>query len=427
MMNKIVIGILALLLVVCGGFGYYAYTLSGQIDYLSGQLEIYHQEQAAGIKSISDELVVFKGETRAKTSELESNLMTRIDTARSTLQGELNLTRNSIDTLESDLNKTASRVVTLEDDMHNLTGLSHSVINAHEVYQKVRQATVRISNGEGTIGSGFILDNEAHVVTAFHVVENISRIYVILPNGKVSRATTVGTCKYSDIAVLKLDTTPSIEPPPLADSNRIKIGEPLVAIGHPFDLTDSLTAGIVSQLNRFVEIQKNTGSQWVANLIQFDAAANFGNSGCPLINSGGEIIGLVIARVDPDEGDGIYYAVSANKVTRVASEIIAQGAYDYPRIGINISNLTPNMAKDTGLESVNGVRVVTVTADSPAAMVGIKKGDIILKIDGTPIRDVAALTSYVGEYKSPGEPTKLSLLRGETSLERSFTMGSMPE
>jgi len=426
-MNKIVIGILALLLIVCGSFGYYAYTLSGQIDYLSSQLASYHQEQVAGMKSINAELVAFKGETRAKTSELESNLVTQIDTVRSTFQSELNLTRNNIDTLERDWNDTANRVSTLKDDINNLTGLSQSVINAHEVYQKVRQATVRISNGEGNLGSGFILDNEAHVVTAFHVVENVSQIYVILPNGRVAQASTVGTCQYSDIAVLKLDRNPAIEPPPLADSNRIKIGEPVVSIGHPFDLTDSLTAGIVSQLNRFVEIQRKTGSQWVANLVQFDAAANFGNSGCPLINSGGEIIGLVIARVDPDEGDGIYYAVSSNKVNRVTAGIIAEGSYDYPRIGITITNLTPQLARDIGLESINGVRVVDVAADSPAATVGINKDDIILRIDGTPIRDVAALTSYIGEYKSSGEQTRLSLMRGETSLERSFTMGSMPE
>jgi len=172
-----------------------------------------------------------------------------------------------------------------------------SLINANEVYQRVRQAIVRVSDGERTVGSGFIID--AHVVTAHHVTENLSTIYIILPDGSISPATITGSCQYSDIAVLTLEDELVIESLVLADSASVKIGEPVVTIGNPFDLTETLTSGIVSQTNRFVDIEFDQQGRWMANLIQFDAAVNSGNSGSPLLNSEGEVIGMVIARVNP--------------------------------------------------------------------------------------------------------------------------------
>ncbi len=312
----------------------------------------------------------------------------------------------------------------LKDEIGDIAAdFSPSLINANKIYQRARQAIVRVSNGEQTVGSGFILDDQAHVVTAYHVTEKLSTIYVILPDGSISSATITGSSQYSDITVLTLEDEPAIEPLVLADSTMVRIGEPVITIGSPFDLTETLTSGIVSQTNRFVEINSNSKARWVPNLIQFDAAANFGNSGGPLLNSDGEVIGMVIARIKPDEGDGIYYAISSNKLKRVVTSLIDQGSFDYPWLGIDMANLTPQIVQDKELETANGVLIKKVLTDSPAEAAGIKVDDIIVAIDGMVIRDIADLTSYLGENKSPGELATLILIRDAAKLELSLEIG----
>lgn len=382
-------------MIVIGGLCFYTYTLSQQINYLSEQLAVFQQEHVAQIDALSEELTTLKTET---------------------------LIRLGI--LEGEIGEATSRLDILEDEIEDLaTAFSPSLINASEVYQKVRQATVRISNGERTVGSGFILDAEAHVVTANHVTEDLANIYVILPDGSISPATITGSCPHSDVAVLTLEDEPVTESLVLADSATVRIGEPVVTIGNPFDLTETLTSGIVSQINRFIEIETDSETRWVANLIQFDAAANFGNSGGPLLNSEGEVIGMVIARINPDEGDGIYYAVSANKIRRVAASLIDQGSYDYPWVGVEITNLTPQTAEDRELETTNGVLVKSIFTDSPAEAAGIKADDIIVAIDGMAVRGAADLTSYLGEHKSPDEEATLTLIRDTTKMELSVEIG----
>jgi len=381
--------------IVIGGLCFYTYTLSQQINYLSEQLAVFQQEHVAQIDALSEELTTLKTET---------------------------LIRLGI--LEGEIGEATSRLDILEDEIEDMAAaFSPSLINASEVYQKVRQATVRISNGERTVGSGFILDAEAHVVTANHVTEDLANIYVILPDGSISPATITGSCPHSDVAVLTLEDEPVTESLVLADSATVRIGEPVVTIGNPFDLTETLTSGIVSQINRFIEIETDSETRWVANLIQFDAAANFGNSGGPLLNSEGEVIGMVIARINPDEGDGIYYAVSANKIRRVAASLIDQGSFDYPWVGVEITNLTPQTARDRELETTNGVLVKSVFTDSPAEAAGIKADDIIVAIDGMAVRDAAELTSYLGEHKSPDEEATLALIRDTTKMELSVEIG----
>jgi len=425
MANKVIIGILVFLVVLCSGLGYYSYTLSQQINSLGGQLSVFQIEQAARIDAISGELTTFRGETLTRISSLIKGLdgnLTRIGT----LENEIDQTLASIGSLEDRTVETTAKIDALEGAIRGAAEVSHIVIDANKVYQRVSQATVRISNGERTIGSGFILDSEAHVVTAHHVVENLTQIYVVLPDGRISKATNAGSCLYSDVAVLTLEDKLAIEPLTLADSASVRLGEPVATIGNPFDLTETLTTGIVSQTNRFAEIDYDLQTRWVANLIQFDAAVNFGNSGCPLLNSKGEVIGMVIARIEPNEGDGIYYAVSSNKVKRVTASLIAQGSFDYPWIGVGIANLTPQMVQTRALETTNGVLVGEILAESPASAAGIEVDDIIMAFDGIPIRNVADLTSYLGEHKSPGEAATITLIRDTVQLELSLEVGQQP-
>ena len=402
MTNKISIGILIYLVILSTSLCYYSYTLNKQIYSLNRQMAVLHQEQSAGINDVRDELTTLRGETLNGFSILQDEI-----------QGEIDETLIRIDTIEDEIEGTA-------------TELSQSVIYAREVYQRVSKSIVRISNGEMTVGSGFILDTEAHVVTAQHVVENLSEIYVILPDGRISQATNTGSCQHSDIAVLTLKDELFIEPLKLEDSAIVRIGEPVATIGNPFDLTETLTTGIVSQTNRFVEIEWDSQTRWVANLIQFDAAVNLGSSGSPLVNSKGGVIGMVTARVKPDEGDGIYYAVSSNNIKRVSASLIAQGFFEYPWLGIKIVNLTPQIMQSRGIDTANGVLVNDVLDNSPASAAGIKVDDIILAVDGITIRDAGDLTSYIGEYKSPDEVVTIALMRDTTKLELSLKIGRKP-
>ena len=154
---------------------------------------------------------------------------------------------------------------------------------------------------------------------------------------------------------------------------------------------------------------------------------NFGNSGGPLANAKGEIIGVVTARIDPARGDGIYYAVAGNKVKRVADAIISSGMFPYPWIGVGISDLTPNLVQQRGLATANGVLVGNVTTGGPAQTAGILTDDVIVVMDGVPMRDTGELTSYLGEHKSPGDVTVIQVTRGtEENLTFSVTVGTRP-
>jgi len=409
MINKVIIGILIFLVVLMGSLGTFSYTLSQQVSGLSEQLASYQVEQATLIGAVTDELTVFKGEALNTIDRLSKGIDENIA---------------EIDVLGEEIDETMTRISGVQDEIADVSSvLSQSVLNAAEIYQEASQSTVRITDGESVIGSGFILDTEGHVVTAQHVVEGLTEIVAILADGSFSSATVVGGCQFSDIAVLILEDAPAVKPVRFADSSTVSVGQPVVTIGNPFDLTETLTSGVVSQLNRFIEIEYDTRTRWVANLIQFDAATNFGNSGCPLLNSEGEVIGMVVARINPEQGDGIYHAVSSNKLKKVTTSLINQGTFDYPWLGIRVTNLTTQEARDRGLDTVNGVLVNSPIAGGPAETAGIKVDDIILAIDGKEIRNVAELISYLGEHKSPDEETTITLTRDNTILELSLSMG----
>lgn len=422
MVNKVTIGLLVLLLFFVGGFGYYTYTFHQQVNMMRVELNTFQNEQAARTEAIQSEIMSLNNELRAGLdnlgAEIDKNIAHSVD-----LEDKVGASLAVIDTLEQRVGGNLEEIASIKQELTEAAEIAGPVMNTPKVYQKVNQAVVRISNGQGTVGSGFIYSSEGHVLTAHHVIDKLDEIYVIIPDGKVFPADVVGSCAFSDVAVLKIDDISGIEPPTMADSSKIKVGDPVAAIGNPFDLAESLNAGIISQMNRFADIEYDGQTRWVANLIQFDAAVNFGNSGGPLFDSDGGVIGLVIARVGPEEGDGIYYAVSSNKVRRVADSIIAQGYFDYPWLGIGISDLTPQQVQDIGLESINGVLVTQIVPDSPAKVAGVQVDDIIIAIDSTEARNVAEFTSYLGEYKSPGESTTLTVIRDTITIDMSLEIG----
>ncbi|MCK4862764.1 MAG: trypsin-like peptidase domain-containing protein [Dehalococcoidales bacterium] len=423
MMNKVIIGILVLLVIITGGIGYYSYTLNQQLDDLVERLATFETEQTTRIDAVSDEL---KKEMAKGLDSLENQLgESQADIAA--LGVELETASDRISGVEDEIAGVSTQVGTLDDRISSAEAeILRSVIDTSELYKRVVQATVRITNGERAVGSGFIYDTDGRVITAYHVVDGLSPIFVMLYDGRISRATVDGYCEFSDVALLTLSVNPDIEPLPLGDSSLIQIGEPVIAIGSPGDgddplgLRDTLTSGIISQVNRFVNIE----GSYIPNLLQFDAAVNFGNSGGPLINSKGEVIGLVNARIDPLIGEGIYWAVSSNKVKRVVEALLEHSYLSYPWVGVMITDLTPQMVQEMSLETANGVLVTALFPDSPAEIAGIQTGDIIVAIDGVPVRDTSELTSYLGEYNSPGDETVIEVIRGTTTLEISVVIGT---
>jgi S1-C subfamily serine protease len=365
MVNKVLIGALALALVLAGASG--AYTL-----YLG-------KRQAAEISALRQEIITQGEEMQA-----------------------------TLDALDNELKGIA-------------LGMEQSLINAGELYQEVSQGIVRVSDGEKVLGSGFVFDAEGHILAPQHVVEGQNLIYIISADGHTSPANIIGTCEYSDIAVLKHSL--SLPALTLADSTKVNVGEPVVVIGNPLELPGTVTSGIVSQTNRTAEVLYDSKTRGVANLIQLDAAVNFGNSGSPLLNSKGEVIGMIIARIDPSVGEGAYFAVSSNKLQRVTRSLIEQGSFNYPWLGVEISNLTPETAIARNLETVNGALVKTVMSATPAEAAGIKVDDIIVAINGTSFQDVADLICYLGEYVSPGDEVTLTLIRNGVKIELPLTVG----
>jgi 2-alkenal reductase len=425
MSNKIVIVILALLVIIAGGSGYYSYTLDRQIDRLDDRLASFETEQAVRMEALNSELASLRKDTRDGIDYLKEEIAGAKSDV-STVKSRLGAAEESLAGIEETISTIGSQVENLDERIsHAEIEISRTVVDINKVYEEVSRVTVRITNGDSMIGSGFIYDNDGHVVTAYHVVDGLSRIYVMMDDGRISRATVVGYCEFSDVAVLSLDTNPAITPPVIGDSSIMRVGEAVIAIGSPgigespLGLKDTLTAGVLSQVNRSEDVE----GSYVANLLQFDTAVNFGNSGGPLANSRGEIIGVVIARIDPIRGDGINWAVSSNKVRRVAGAIIESGSFDYPWIGAGIVDITPQMVRDNSLETANGVLVGAVIAGGPAKTAGLQTGDIIVAADGVHARDTGELTSYLGEYKSPGDEIVLDIIRGVDMLQLSFEVG----
>ena len=422
MNNKVILVLLALLLLVAGGTAYYSYTLNQRIEGLT--------------RSVGQSLEIHDGALRGIGEDIDS-LAAETEGRLDSLGSELTGARNDIDSLDRDLEASGDRISGVEegvsgvsDQVTNLaerlaiveTEVSGAIFDASVAYRKVSPATVRITNGQTVIGSGFIYDAQGHVVTAYHVVEDLASIVVITGDGRLFNATVTGYSQPSDVAVLKLASDPTIPPVVLGDSSRMQIGQPVIAIGSPLDIRDTLTAGVISQVNRYTNY--GTEDNWVPNLLQFDAPVNPGNSGGPLANGAGEVVGIVVARINAGEGDGIYYAVASNKVKRVAEAVIADGSFPYPWIGVTITDLTPNDAESRGLETTYGVRVSGVDSSGPAQAGGVRSGDIIVAIEGAPVRDTGELTSYLGENLSPGDEAVIEVLRGNERLELTVVIGS---
>ncbi|MBN1421644.1 MAG: DegQ family serine endoprotease [Planctomycetes bacterium] len=239
-------------------------------------------------------------------------------------------------------------------------------------------------------GSGFIVSADGTILTNNHVVGDADRIEVKLSDGRTLPAKLIGTDPQTDIAVIRVDAK-GLPAAPLGDSDQVEVGEWVLAVGSPFGLTETVTAGVVSAKGRSL-----VGIADYEDFIQTDAAINPGNSGGPLVSIDGRVIGMNTAIVSRSGGYmGIGFAIPINMARKVMEELMDHGKVRRAQIGVVIQNLGEDMAKSFGLEHAEGVLVAQVMPDSPAAQAGIRTGDVIVDFDGRPVKDVGAFRNQV--------------------------------
>jgi putative serine protease PepD len=264
-------------------------------------------------------------------------------------------------------------------------------------------------------GSGFVYDASGHVVTNEHVVDGASSIQVRFADGATTGATVVGTDPSTDLAVLKLDKMPSgVEPLTLADSSAVEVGQEVVAIGSPFGLENSVTSGIVSALDRSMQAPNNytiTGS------IQTDAAINHGNSGGPLLDMSGRVIG-VTSQIESDSGgnDGVGFAIPSNTVRAIVSQLVADGSVAHAYLGVGVTTAQGGTA---------GVQLTEVRSGGPAAGAGLQAGDVITAVDGKDVTTTPQLQAAI-DAKQPGDKVTVDYARDGASHTATVTLGTRP-
>jgi S1-C subfamily serine protease len=299
------------------------------------------------------------------------------------------------------------------------------------------------SGGGGTAtGSGFVVDTAGHILTNAHVVDGASKIEVTLGNGQSATpmpAQVVGKDDSTDIALLKVNAPASqLHPLPLGDSSSLRVGDPVVAIGNPFDLDRTVTAGIVSALQRQI---KAPNGFTISNVIQTDAAINPGNSGGPLIDAAGRVVGINSQIESPRGGNvGIGFAEPIDTAKQVVQQLLQTGHVQHAFLGITGTDVTPEIAKALNLPVQQGALVQTVVPNGPAAKAGIRAGhtdvsiggqplrtggDIITAIDGNPVQGMDDVVNAI-DAKQPGDQVSLTVIRGGARQTIQVTLGNRP-
>ena len=318
-----------------------------------------------------------------------------------------------------------------------------------ELYRELEPGVVAIQAyverggimGSGS-GSGFILDDQGHIITNEHVVTDATRVIIVFFDGYSVNATVLGTDVDSDLAVLKVDELPAnVHPLPLGDSDQVVPGEWVVAIGNPFGLQNTITFGIVSAVGRMIPAR--VGAFSIPQAIQTDAAINPGNSGGPLINLAGEVIGVnaqIITGGATPANAGVGFALPVNIVRRVAPVLMQGEAYPWPWVGISGASLNLLIAEGNNLPIQQGAYISEVVAGGPAEAAGLRGstgvtqvdgitvpvgGDVVIRANGEPIIDFADLLETVA-FSSPGDQVDLVILREGREMQVSVRLEPRP-
>ncbi len=336
-----------------------------------------------------------------------------------------------------------------------ITGLETQV---EAVYTAVGDAVVNISvtslgydyffnavPREGS-GSGFVYDAQGYIVTNYHVIEDVQEIQVTFADGATFAGTVVGSDSTYDLAVIKIDAGDyPLRSIPLGDSDVIRVGQFVVAIGNPFGLGQTVTFGVISSLGRVIE---SPDGRYIGEAIQTDAAINPGNSGGPLLDLQGRVIGVNAQIVSPSQANaGIGFAIPANTVKRVVPELIREGRYRHPWMGVRffpvgLSQQVAASFAELGAEVPDrGVLILNTEPDTPAAKAGLRGGnrsvntpygtimvggDAIIAIDGVAIASPSELIAYLETYTRPGQTIQVTVLRDKKEITLPVTLGERP-
>jgi len=312
-----------------------------------------------------------------------------------------------------------------------------SIVNAVEKVSKsvVNIASVRIMQDQlfrvfpvQGVGSGIIIDNRGHILTNNHVIDGTDRLRVTLDNSKQVNAKVVGTDEETDLAVVRAkpleiynNDEVKFQPANLGNSEELKVGQIVMALGNPFGLTGgpTVTAGIISSLNRNVQFENG-----ILELVQTDAAINPGNSGGPLINTKGEVVAINTAKIP--YGQGIGFAVPINTVKSILTDLVENGHVSRPWLGISTVKLNARIASFYRLPIVHGALIVNVEPYSPADNAGLRRGDIIEEIDGNKIEDPSQISSYIRKKKTVNDKVTVIVNRYGRVYEVPFQMEAHP-
>jgi len=272
-----------------------------------------------------------------------------------------------------------------------------------------------------SLGSGFIIDKEGIIITNNHVIQSAEGIFVKLTNGKEYEAKVLGTDPTSDIAVIKINTKDSLKAVTFADSDKARVGDWVIAIGNPFGLGGTVTAGIISARNRDISLGKYD------DFIQTDAPINQGNSGGPLFNIKGEVVGINSAILSNSGGSvGIGFAIPANFANNIVKQITEFGEIKRGYIGVRIQEVTKEIADSLGLKSQEGALVSSATAGGPADKAGIESGDIILEFNNKKVDNMRKLPKIVADTRV-GQSVEVKIWRNKKILTKNITVIRLEE
>ncbi len=316
--------------------------------------------------------------------------------------------------------------------------VSATDLSVQELVKRESPAVVLISNETpqgGSLGSGFLIDTDGHIITNAHVMDGATKTIVTFQDGTEKRGTVLGVDTSTDVAILKIDQVPAgVTPVSLGNSGSLTVGQDVVAIGNPYGYSGTATTGIVSALKRTIASPSDFPIQ---NAIQTDAAINQGNSGGPLFDRAGRVIGINSQIASENGGNvGIGFAVPIDTVRPIVNSIIASGKAQHAWIGIQGGELTPALAQKLGLGTRRGVLVLSLDPRGPATKGGLKAtgnatasvptgADLIVAINGTPVADMADVAEAVASRKV-GDQITVTILRDGTSQTVTLTLKDRP-
>jgi S1-C subfamily serine protease len=336
--------------------------------------------------------------------------------------GDIHATITTMNSQEAISNITAVTTDAIISDLFNKVkdSVIEIIIVGDVINPKITIDGAPLVYGGGGSGSGFVFDINGNIVTNYHVTQGADVIYVKFSSGNSYPATIIGEDPYSDLAVIQVDSSAlfreNLKPLQIENSSEMHVGQQVFAVGSPRGLTLSVSEGIISQINR-IDLNIITGRFWTGGLIQTDAAINPGNSGGPLLNLQGDVVGVnEYGLVDIATGaseQGLNFAIGPATIQRVIPELISQGTYEHPWLGIEIADVTPLFADSVGLSDARGVFIKNVASEGPADKAGITPFSIIFSVDGNVVRDKSELIDYVENNKLPGDDISLNIITSD--------------